>query len=291
MFTSRRRGRRSAAASVATGRHQEPERNPHLVTVVVQLDQRPVHAARSSTSTTVPRVSTCTRSPLHGSASSLRTSPSPFVRRRSIVLRYCLADSGFRVSDLWSDDGVPADDARTGPEPLTKQDFEALAQFRFAIRRYLRFSEETVRDHGLAPQQYVLLLALKGFPRPRLGHRPRAGRPTAAPAPQRGRAGRPRAGAGVGRARHPPRRRTCGAGPPHRGRRSPPGPPQRATPRRAPTHGGRAPATALARHGRRRGSRPAPVRPRGARSAVRVLTSTRTTCARSPAYRADPSAR
>src|SRR6476646_9976515 len=44
MFTSRRRGRRSAAASVATGRHQEPERNPHLVTVVVQLDQRPVHA-------------------------------------------------------------------------------------------------------------------------------------------------------------------------------------------------------------------------------------------------------
>jgi DNA-binding MarR family transcriptional regulator len=68
------------------------------------------------------------------------------------------------VSDLWSDDGVTADDARTGPEPLTKQDFEALAQFRFAIRRYLRFSEETVRDHGLAPQQYVLLLALKGFP-------------------------------------------------------------------------------------------------------------------------------
>src|SRR5918995_609710 len=55
-------------------------------------------------------------------------------------------------------------DARTNPEPLTKQDFEALAQFRFGIRRYLRFSEETVRDHGLAPQQYVLLLALKGFP-------------------------------------------------------------------------------------------------------------------------------
>jgi DNA-binding MarR family transcriptional regulator len=59
---------------------------------------------------------------------------------------------------------VPADDARAGSEPLTKQDFEALATFRFAIRRYLRFSEETVRGHGLAPQQYVLLLALKGFP-------------------------------------------------------------------------------------------------------------------------------
>lgn len=50
------------------------------------------------------------------------------------------------------------------PEPLSKQDFEALARFRFGIRRYLRFSEETVRQHGLTPQQYQLLLALKGFP-------------------------------------------------------------------------------------------------------------------------------
>ncbi|WP_445189179.1 MarR family winged helix-turn-helix transcriptional regulator [Pseudonocardia sp. Cha107L01] len=54
------------------------------------------------------------------------------------------------------------DDA--APAPLTKQDFEALAQFRFGIRRYLRFSEETVREAGLTPQQYQLLLALKGFP-------------------------------------------------------------------------------------------------------------------------------
>jgi DNA-binding MarR family transcriptional regulator len=50
------------------------------------------------------------------------------------------------------------------PDSLTKQDFEALARFRFGIRRYLRFSEETVRRHGLTPQQYQLLLALKGFP-------------------------------------------------------------------------------------------------------------------------------
>jgi DNA-binding MarR family transcriptional regulator len=60
--------------------------------------------------------------------------------------------------------GVTVEDGRAGSTPLTKQDFEALARFRFGIRRYLRFSEETVRDHGLAPQQYVLLLALKGFP-------------------------------------------------------------------------------------------------------------------------------
>ncbi|MGH3756259.1 MarR family winged helix-turn-helix transcriptional regulator [Actinophytocola sp.] len=53
---------------------------------------------------------------------------------------------------------------RAEPAPLTKQDFEALAAFRFGIRRYLRFSEETVRSHGLTPQHYQLMLALKGFP-------------------------------------------------------------------------------------------------------------------------------
>lgn len=53
---------------------------------------------------------------------------------------------------------------QAGPTPLTKQDFEALARFRFGIRRYLRFSEDIVRRHGLTPQQYQLLLALKGFP-------------------------------------------------------------------------------------------------------------------------------
>lgn len=50
------------------------------------------------------------------------------------------------------------------PGALTKQDFEALARFRSGIRHYLRFSEETVRDHGVTPQHYQLLLALKGFP-------------------------------------------------------------------------------------------------------------------------------
>ncbi|MGY1821750.1 MarR family winged helix-turn-helix transcriptional regulator [Geodermatophilus sp. SYSU D00079] len=60
--------------------------------------------------------------------------------------------------------GVRGAEAAAATEPLTKADFEALARFRFAIRRYLRFSEETVRQHDLTPQQYQLLLALKGFP-------------------------------------------------------------------------------------------------------------------------------
>ena len=48
--------------------------------------------------------------------------------------------------------------------PLSKADFEALARFRFGIRRYLRISEEIVRTHGVTPQQYQLMLALMGYP-------------------------------------------------------------------------------------------------------------------------------
>ena len=64
----------------------------------------------------------------------------------------------------WSNGPVAPEDEAPAGAPLTKQEFEALARFRFGIRRYLRFSEETVRRHGLTPQQYQLLLALKGFP-------------------------------------------------------------------------------------------------------------------------------
>jgi DNA-binding MarR family transcriptional regulator len=59
---------------------------------------------------------------------------------------------------------VTEQEAGSDAAGFTKQDFEALARFRSGIRRYLRFSEETVRSHGVTPQQYQLLLALKGFP-------------------------------------------------------------------------------------------------------------------------------
>jgi DNA-binding MarR family transcriptional regulator len=72
--------------------------------------------------------------------------------------------TGLESSGTRSHVVLTAADGDACSEPLTKQDFEALARFRFGIRRYLRFSEETVRSHGLTPQQYQLLLALKGFP-------------------------------------------------------------------------------------------------------------------------------
>ncbi len=52
---------------------------------------------------------------------------------------------------------------RQGP-PLRKQDVEALSDFRYQLRRFLRFSDEAVRAEGITPLQYLLLLHIKGFP-------------------------------------------------------------------------------------------------------------------------------
>jgi DNA-binding MarR family transcriptional regulator len=47
---------------------------------------------------------------------------------------------------------------------FSKAQYVALARFRLTIRRFLRFSELAVRKAGLTPQQYQLLLAIKGTP-------------------------------------------------------------------------------------------------------------------------------
>lgn len=50
------------------------------------------------------------------------------------------------------------------PETLAKRDYEALAEFRYALRKFLGFSEEAAKRHGVTPQQYQALLAIEGFP-------------------------------------------------------------------------------------------------------------------------------
>ena len=42
-------------------------------------------------------------------------------------------------------------------------DYEALAEFRYHIRRFLHFSEQAARLSEVEPQQHQLLLAAKGF--------------------------------------------------------------------------------------------------------------------------------
>src|SRR5450631_2994312 len=55
---------------------------------------------------------------------------------------------------------------------LTPQDYQSLAELRYQIRRFLRFSEQAARNVTLEPRQHQLMLAIKGLPegaRPRIG--------------------------------------------------------------------------------------------------------------------------
>ncbi|HUW36658.1 MAG TPA: MarR family transcriptional regulator [Rhodocyclaceae bacterium] len=47
---------------------------------------------------------------------------------------------------------------------ISKSEYEALAQFRYQLRRFLRFSEEATRGKGVTPLQYLLMLQIKGYP-------------------------------------------------------------------------------------------------------------------------------
>lgn len=49
-------------------------------------------------------------------------------------------------------------------EAVWLSDYRALAEFRYQIRCFLRFSEHAAREGGLEPQQHQLLLALRGLP-------------------------------------------------------------------------------------------------------------------------------
>jgi DNA-binding MarR family transcriptional regulator len=54
---------------------------------------------------------------------------------------------------------------------LTLADYQALAEFRYQIRDFLRFSERAIQAAGMERQQYQFMLAIKGMPdgvRPRI---------------------------------------------------------------------------------------------------------------------------
>lgn len=57
---------------------------------------------------------------------------------------------------------TPSASAQTGQ--LTKAEYERLANLRYVLRRFARLTELEGRKVGLTPQQYQLLLAIKGFP-------------------------------------------------------------------------------------------------------------------------------
>jgi DNA-binding MarR family transcriptional regulator len=50
------------------------------------------------------------------------------------------------------------------PQKRITPDFKAMAELRYQIRRFLRFSENAAREAGIEPQQHQLLLAVRGLP-------------------------------------------------------------------------------------------------------------------------------
>jgi len=48
---------------------------------------------------------------------------------------------------------------------LRKTEFEALAKFRYQLRRFLHFSEQLTLREGVTNLQYLLLLQIQGFPK------------------------------------------------------------------------------------------------------------------------------
>jgi len=52
----------------------------------------------------------------------------------------------------------------TMPKDLSTAEYQALAEMRYRIRRFLREGDTVASDTGLAPQQYLLLLMIRGIP-------------------------------------------------------------------------------------------------------------------------------
>ena len=50
---------------------------------------------------------------------------------------------------------------------LTLDDYQALAEFRFQLRKFFHFSEQAAKKASLEPRQYQLMLAVKGLPKDR----------------------------------------------------------------------------------------------------------------------------
>jgi DNA-binding MarR family transcriptional regulator len=50
------------------------------------------------------------------------------------------------------------------PRRLPKSEYETLAAFRYALRRFIHFSEDAAQAAGITGQQYQAMLAISGFP-------------------------------------------------------------------------------------------------------------------------------
>jgi DNA-binding MarR family transcriptional regulator len=49
-------------------------------------------------------------------------------------------------------------------EKITESEYQALGELRYLLRRFLQEGDVTAKQAGLEPQQYLLLLAVRGLP-------------------------------------------------------------------------------------------------------------------------------
>lgn len=50
------------------------------------------------------------------------------------------------------------------PDTIKESEYRGLAELRYRLRRFLQEGDATARQAGLEPQQYLLLLAIRGLP-------------------------------------------------------------------------------------------------------------------------------
>jgi DNA-binding MarR family transcriptional regulator len=50
------------------------------------------------------------------------------------------------------------------PERITEKEYRALGELRYLIRKFLQEGDTAAKQAGLEPQQYLLLLAIRGLP-------------------------------------------------------------------------------------------------------------------------------
>jgi DNA-binding MarR family transcriptional regulator len=50
------------------------------------------------------------------------------------------------------------------PEKITQKEYRALGELRYRIRKFLQEGDIAAKQAGLEPQQYLLLLAIRGLP-------------------------------------------------------------------------------------------------------------------------------
>jgi DNA-binding MarR family transcriptional regulator len=68
------------------------------------------------------------------------------------------------ISQVTGDNAQPGGTSLGDLSVVSKEDFERLAALRYALRQFSRKTEIEARRAGLTPQQYLLLLTVKGFP-------------------------------------------------------------------------------------------------------------------------------